>query len=149
MIIKCPVCESELATNAPGRLTRDIEARLTTIREEARRAAFKDLEDLDLRALLHDLEAADDYLTCGPWEASEAAKQPFAVRIGNDQFVCPEGSAQIRADEPGVRHRCLVPYGVIHYSDAEGIVLMRNRLEETIRVVAAALEAAEKGERDD
>lgn len=46
MIVKCPVCENEIATNAPGRLTRDLEAKLTIIRQEERRAAFKDAVEI-------------------------------------------------------------------------------------------------------
>lgn len=43
MNVRCPTCKNEIGTNVPGRLTRDIDAALTTVRQEARAAAFKEM----------------------------------------------------------------------------------------------------------
>lgn len=96
------------------------------------------LGQVDLVALLDDLESARDYLSRGPWEASEPANEKFTVKIASYQYECPEGSAQIRAERSSIPTRCLIPFGIIHRDDAEGIVLMRNRLEDAIQVVQAA-----------
>lgn len=53
MIVKCPICKNEIATNAPGRLTRDIEAALATKVAAARQEAFKEaitIANVDIEA---------------------------------------------------------------------------------------------------
>lgn len=75
MIVKCPVCENELATNVPGRLTRDIEARLSIIRQEARRAAFKEAIARAARVikLNNPVETAGAVAVCAALELDLAA----------------------------------------------------------------------------
>ena len=62
-----------------------------------------------------------DYTKCEaahtPWHVSEPADQAVRCRIGDYEYTCPPGSAQVRA--AAVPSGCLIPYGVVHHADAE------------------------------
>jgi hypothetical protein len=89
----------------------------------------------EVAALIDRLETIDDTVARGPWEASQPDHFPHKIKIDGFEFDCPAGSAQVRADESDIPTGCLIPHGIIHYDDAEGIAEMRNLIQPVIKVL--------------
>lgn len=84
--------------------------------------------------LIERLEELDDLLTRGPWSASPRhnSRAETQVSIGDYTYTGPAGSGQVRADESDIPTGCLVPFGIIHQDDAEGIAEIRTLLPQII-----------------
>jgi hypothetical protein len=147
--IDCPSTdeggEQELAHQIAARIVRESGLGLTGHRrqmledkiESALAARYQPNQPAhaEVAALIDRLETIDDTVARGPWEASQPDHFPHKIKIDGFEFDCPAGSAQVRADESDIPTGCLIPHGIIHYDDAEGIAEMRNLIQPVIKVL--------------